>query len=242
MCTVTFLPISNTEFILTSNRDEALQRKSALPFQAYKIAHRTVYFPKDPKANGTWIAHDRAGYTLCLLNGAYQKHESKSNYKKSRGIVLLDFYQYNNPFLFARQYDFEGIEPFTLTMANIDTSIGKVFLYELQWDGIASKLRECNSHEPQIWSSVTLYSTAVISERQKWFSDWLTNNPDYNQQDILHFHHFGGSGLPSSSLVVNLGEKRTVSISSIYVAASATQIIYEDMLDEKLYHTKIIDY
>ena len=43
MCTVTYLPVNQREFILTSNRDEDVARAAALPIMEYKINNRTVF-------------------------------------------------------------------------------------------------------------------------------------------------------------------------------------------------------
>ena len=169
MCTVTYLPVNKREFILTSNRDEDVTRATALPIMEYKINNRTVFFPKDQQANGTWIAYDVKGYTLCLLNGAFQSHERKKAYRKSRGIMLLDFYNYCEPEDFLNQYDFTDIEPFTLIMAYSCSDTETVLLYELKWDELKATLIKHDSSLPLIWSSTTLYTPEVILARKNWF-------------------------------------------------------------------------
>jgi uncharacterized protein with NRDE domain len=114
MCTVSFLPKKGNSFILTSNRDEDMLRQTALPFQKYSLNNKSLYYPKDPKAGGTWIATEPNSFTVCLLNGAFKAHTPNPPYNKSRGIVLLDFFKYNNQYDFIKQYDFSNIEPFTL--------------------------------------------------------------------------------------------------------------------------------
>jgi Transport and Golgi organisation 2 len=241
MCTVTYLPLHKREFILTSNRDEDVLRKTALPVKEYLIHTRTVFFPKDPQANGTWIAYDVKGYTLCLLNGAYQAHTKKDTYKKSRGLMLLDFYLYNEPEDFANQYDFKGIEPFTLIMAYSCSDTEKVLLYELKWDELKPTLIVHDSSLPQIWSSVTLYSNQIIEQRQQWFNDWLEKNDTYTNDDALFFHHFGGVGSIENDLLINRGTKKTVSVCCINKNVSHTEIIYEDLIHKKLYKNKVIN-
>lgn len=241
MCTVTFLPINQREFILTSNRDEGIDRLTALPVQEYSINNRTIYFPKDQQANGTWIAYDVLGYTLCLLNGAFKSHIRKENYKKSRGIVLLDFYQYNDPEKFALEYDFNGIEPFTLIIAYSCSETEKVLLHELRWDEKKAYLTPYDSSLPHIWSSATLYSQETIIAREQWFSQWLQNHQSYNNSDILFFHHFGGDGNIASDLLMNRGNVKTVSITCIDKKLLFTEITYEDILNKKLYKNKVIN-
>ncbi len=240
MCTVTFLPLNKRDFILTSNRDEDVSRPAALPVHTYAIGERTIYFPKDPKANGTWIAYDERGYTLCLLNGGYKPHVSTGNYKKSRGLVLLDFYAFGEPEAFATQYDFSGIEPFTLVLAYSCSDTDSVLLYELKWDEQQARLTRYDSSLPHIWSSVTLYTPEVVAQRESWFNDWLTKQQAFTPDQILFFHHFGGTGLSDTDLVMNRGSKKTVSICCINKTESHTEIVYEDIINKKLYKNKII--
>ena len=241
MCTVTYLPVNKKEFILTSNRDEDILRQSALPISEYQVQNKTVFYPKDPKANGTWIAYGLHGFTLCLLNGAVHPHIKKGEYVKSRGLVLLDFYTYNDPEIFANQYDFTGIEPFTLIMAYSCVETNKVLLYELKWDEVNAKLINHDSSLPHIWSSVTLYSQEIISQRESWFNSWLGNNEGCSVDDILFFHHFGGSGSTENDLVINRGNKKTVSICCICKKDMFTEIIYEDLVNRKRYKNRVIN-
>lgn len=241
MCTVTYLPFNEREFILSSNRDEDISRLPALHPQEYKIHGRTVFFPRDQKANGTWIAYDVKGYTLCLLNGANEPHVQKERYKKSRGLVLLDFYLYNEPELFATQYDFTGIEPFTLILAYSCSDTESVLLYELKWNEKELSLYKLDSSLPHIWSSVTLYSKETIEQREKWFAVWLEENTNYNSESILFFHHFGGDGSQENNVLMDRGVKKTVSICLIQNYLSQTTIIYEDLIKKVLHKSKVIN-
>ena len=54
MCTVTYLPLENDGFILTSNRDESPMRKT-IPPKKYLENGVELAYPKDQLAGGTWI-------------------------------------------------------------------------------------------------------------------------------------------------------------------------------------------
>lgn len=238
MCTVTYLPGAPGEFTLTSNRDEDVLRSAALPVKEYELNGQAVYYPQDPRAQGTWIANSQNGFTLCLLNGAFFPHKQRSEYKKSRGLVLLDFYNFNDAEKFSIEYDFTGIEPFTLVIVQIINSTIKLF--ELRWDEEKAKLKTYDSSLPHIWSSVTLYTKEVIAERESWFSEFLINNENYSSDDILFFHHFGGVGRADKDLIINRGSKKTVSICLVNSTSTGTEIIYEDIVNQKLYKSKVI--
>ncbi|WP_420388401.1 NRDE family protein [Roseivirga sp.] len=213
MCTVTFLPKKNRDFILTSNRDEDPSRASH-ELNSQLIEGREVRFPKDPKAGGTWFATDEDRFTLCLLNGAFEKHQHRPPYRLSRGIMLLDFFEINHVESFVKNYDFDGIEPFTLVL--IDHSEEELRLNQLVWNENELNHQVLNQDSPYIWSSSTLYPQPVRDERRKWFNEWLKGKGSFNQDEILSFHQFGGKGDAWNDFVMNReGKVKTVSVTSL---------------------------
>ena len=89
MCTVSFVN-ANGKIIITSNRDEKIIRPKAIEPKSYCINNKNILFPKDPKAGGTWFAVDEYSNIIVLLNGADEKHIVTGNYKKSRGLIVLE--------------------------------------------------------------------------------------------------------------------------------------------------------
>ncbi len=231
MCTVTYLPLGKGGFVLTSNRDESIARPSSLPPAVYSVHQEEVVFPKDPRSGGTWIASS-GHFTLCLLNGAFLKHIPKPAYRKSRGLVLLDFFLYQDVRQYVEKYDFSDIEPFTLVVVKSGTETA---LTELRWDGNGVHLKEMNAAFPHIWSSVTLYTKEMILQRENWFKEWLRKTTDLTQEKVLLFHHFGGAGDPVQSVVMQRENerKRTVSITSVRKNAEGTLLFYEDLLSQE---------
>jgi len=228
MCTVTYLPLSNSSFILTSNRDESKFRKIALPPEKYFIYDSNVYFPKDADANGTWFAASETRFTLCILNGAFEPHEHKPPYRLSRGLMLLDFFKYKNVQGFCSQYDFKGIEPFTLFIFEQGSGTR---IHELRWDGNKIYSGTKDSSMPQIWSSAQLYSKQVIGQREKWFAEWLKANHEFTMDKIVLFHKTGGDGNSYTDLLMNRdGKVFTVSITSVKRAEKESLMRYEDII------------
>lgn len=228
MCTVSFLPKGKSDFILSSNRDEQKKRPRAQPPRKYDINGTAVFYPRDMQAMGTWIACAENFFTLCLLNGAFEKHRPQPPYAKSRGLMLLDFFQYNQVEAFASQYDFNGIEPFTLIIVSAREGVN---LHELVWDGQKLHLQLMNSQEPHIWSSSTLYTDAVRAERRLWFHAWLRTQTEFNKDAAMQFHRFGGNGDLENSLVMNRHEQvLTVSITSIEKISNTLSMTYADLL------------
>jgi len=226
MCTVSFLPTGGNNFILTSNRDEKESREIANAPQNVVHHHINIVYPQDPKAKGTWIAVSENGFTLCLLNGGFVYHASKPPYKKSRGIVLLDFYKYNNVNQFVVNYDFKGIEPFTMVIVDYKSSLK---LYELRWDGKQVHLSFKDHKTTHIWSSVTLYSKEVIEEREQWFKDWKGEQKDgYNPDEIKQFHLTGGKGVSESNLLMKREGTSTVSVTQVIKNEKMLEMNYTD--------------
>ena len=162
MCTVSFIPVNNTFFIV-SNRDETSTRKHALPPAEYVLNQNKIVFPKDADAGGSWIAMSENGAVCVLLNGAFQKHLSSPPYAKSRGLVFLDIISTNHPYQTFLELPLSNIEPFTLILFEKD------ILYECRWDGISKHSCILNNRKPFIWSSVTLYDADMIKKREEWF-------------------------------------------------------------------------
>ena len=237
MCTVTYLPLSPKGFVLTSNRDEAAVRKTSLPPAKYQIENQTVFFPKDTQANGTWIATSCNHLTLCLLNGAFQKHISKPPYKRSRGLVLLDFFKFNDVTKYFSEYDFQDIEPFTLLIVKSEKDAE---IQELRWDGLGLHVKIMDASAPHIWSSANLYDNKTILERECWFGKWINeHNYTSDPENILSFHHFGGKGDVKNDMIIDRTEKRTVSITSIIQEENSKTMVYEDLQNQEIKRFRI---
>jgi len=166
MCTVTFIPSGNKIF-LTSNRDERLRRKQALPPRFYIHNDVQLLYPRDEDAGGSWIAVNENGNTAVLLNGAFNKHAPFSAYRKSRGLILLDIIRANLPATYFSKIDLSGIEPFTVIIVEAGN------LFECRWNGIRKFCKRLEITHAYIWSSATLYDNEVKRKREQWFSDWL---------------------------------------------------------------------
>ena len=231
MCTLTYLPVSGG-FLLTSNRDERSYRKRALPPQRINRLHKQILSPVDGDAGGTWLA---ASPTLscCLLNGAWAFHRSNPPYRKSRGVMVMEVFDYPSVEAFLSEYDFEGIEPFTMVFFEMERGITR--LREWRWDGIQGYETHYSPSSPHIWSSVTLYSPMIRAERDRWFREWLLQHPQYQSEDIIAFHHFGGDSRKEIALTMQREGGQTVSISAIHQHRKGLSFLYEDLLTSERY-------
>lgn len=230
MCTITYLPLGGSSFILTSNRDEGLYRKTALPPEKYRVHDTDIYFPKDMDASGTWFAAAGTTFTLCLMNGAFARHKHQPPYRLSRGIMLLDFFIYKDVSAFISQYDFKGIEPFTLFIIEQSPDIK---IHEMRWDGNEIYSTTNDASAPHIWSSAQLYDKQVIQQREQWFDAWLKAKNEFTMEKIILFHKTGGDGNRYSDLLMNRdGKVFTVSITSVKRDKDKGLMHYEDMISK----------
>ena len=228
MCTVTYIPQPNRNFILTSNRDEAAHR-SPQNLTKTELHGVEMIFPKDAGAGGTWIATSNDGRVVCLLNGAFDKHKHQPPYRRSRGIMVIDYFKYNSAVAFYEDYDFAGMEPFTFVL------VGKNELHELRWDEKKVHLKELNTSGHYIWSSATLYTMDNQLKREGWFREWLENRKDFSLKAIQEFHLHGGEPDPWNGFIMNrMNLVQTVSITNVIKKADRMEMIYNDLLRENI--------
>lgn len=227
MCTVTFIP-QKEGFILTSNRDESAARS---PQNLTRIEQEGIelIFPRDTTAGGTWIAISETNRMVCVLNGAFEKHKHRPPYSRSRGIMVLDFFKYQNAQSFFEEYDFAGMEPFTMIIFDEGD------LFEFRWDEHSSHILPLNNKKYYIWSSATLYPAEIQLKRKKWFDDWLLNRKDFSLSEITNFHKNGGEKDPWNGFLMNrLNVVQTVSITNIVKTPNEMEMIYHDLINEGL--------
>jgi hypothetical protein len=230
MCTVTYLP-KKDGFIITSNRDERLLRKVAETPRVTERGVDKILFPKDGEAGGTWICTSQSKRTVCLLNGAFVPHIRQLPYRKSRGLVVLDFFKTVSVLDFAKDYDLDGIEPFTMVIAEDKK------LYELRWDGKNKFFKPLEEKQPHIRCSVTLYTPEVIAMREQWFENWLAVHKNYLVHEILLFHLFAGEGDDSTKIRMSrAGIVKTVSITCIEQSGNKQNMYYSDLKGENNFY------
>jgi uncharacterized protein with NRDE domain len=229
MCTVTFIPTGNGNFIFTSNRDEAIGRVTISP-KLYQVDNTKIWMPKDTVSGGTWIGVTDNNRLVCLLNGAFEKHVKKQIYRHSRGKVVSDFLVSTDFEIDLLNYDLDNIEPFTLLIVDWEN---KLQLVELIWDGQEKYITKLPIAS-KIWSSSTLYTEVMKETRKVWFANFLNKN-DATQESVLDFHQNYGVGDKNLDLQINRGVLKTVSVTSIEKYSQNLNLEYLDLLQDKNY-------
>lgn len=229
MCTVTYTP-TESGFIFTSNRDELKTRQTIVP-NHYRHSEITLYYPKDKIAGGTWIATDGQGRLACLLNGAFDKHERKDIYIKSRGQLLLEAFEFESFDVFLEQIDLSGIEPFTLVLLEFGETKR---LKEIRWDEQQMYVSEKEINGFHIWSSATLYTPEYRSIREIWFNDWLIKYREDEDYNMLNFHlQEYEENLEQGIRMTREKGMQTVSVSQITYKRNDLRFFYLDLLSNQ---------
>lgn len=233
MCTLTYVP-THSGFIVTSNRDESLKRGSAIPPTVHRANAQDVLMPQDPDKGGTWIAMTEAGRVAVLLNGAHERHKWEPPYRSSRGIVLLDSLRFNDLEAFSDQYDFEGIEPFTI----ITLQPGSIS--DFRWDYKQSHITHVDSTTPHVWSSAQLYLPELHLELVNRWDNFIASPQNLTPEALLQFNQ----SETYESRMQRAGIERfkglsTVSVSSIEVGADEARFNYFNTQTSETSRTKL---
>jgi len=234
MCTVSFVN-ANGKVIITSNRDEKTFRPNAVEPKNYIINNRNIIFPKDQKAGGTWYAVNEDSTVLVLLNGAEEKHLVKENYRKSRGLIVLDLISNESVINNWETIDLENIEPFTLVLYENQR------LFQLQWNETRKSTLELEATQNHIWSSSTLYPREIREERAKWFYTFLDTKPEVNEEELFNFHRYTEAGNTEHGLIINRsGILKTLSITQTVIERNRVVIHYNDLIAKTSYSSTFI--
>lgn len=225
MCTVSYIK-HKKGFSLTSNRDEQSTRPTEVP-KCYDELGQQLVYPKDIEAGGTWIATSDKNVSVCLLNGAFERHKRQTPYAKSRGIVLKERFQHDSNLKFIEQVNLENVEPFTLLMIDHDQGIDfKV----LVWDAYQKHIQNVDSNQHHIWASSTLYDKEMRKNRQEWFKTFIHQKENIRTEDIINFHGGSFTDEKENDMVMKRNQDlKTLSISQINILKNSKNFIYKDL-------------
>ena len=231
MCTVSFIANNGTVFI-TSNRDENIYRQTTLAPAIHQINGKQICYPTDGKASGTWIGINENNVVAVLLNGAFEKHIAKENYKKSRGFIIPQILQAHNVKEALESIDFTGIEPFTVVLYFENS------LIEYRWDELQLSAKELPINQLHIWSSATLYNSQIAKQREASFLQNCSGN-NIDIKSIIAFHQLKKyeDELPDDAAKNNI---KTVSITQIKINAKQSNIKYFDCINNNEHNTILI--
>ena len=228
MCTVSFYR-DNSKVIITSNRDENINRPAADSPKKISNGAKTLYYPKDPQSGGTWFAVNSFGFVFVLLNGAEAKHIPNPPYRKSRGLILLDIINSDNFLEKWNLINLSNIEPFTV-IAFVENQ-----LFQIRWNEVEKSLVQLDINSSYIWSSITLYKDDIISKRELWFSEFLNENKENtSSDDFLSFHTNTQKNDTQNGLVINRNNfMLTKNITQCEITKSNFTLTHLDLISQE---------
>ena len=166
--------------------------------------------------------------SACLLNGGSEAYARKNKYRKSRGLVVLESFEFDDIEKFNQNYDFSDIEPFTLLIRT------QTDLYCVVHNEANNQLTIVDPTQSHIWSSTTLYTKEVRSKREQWFNHWLQKDPEINEENIQGFHLNAGDGDGENDLIMSRrGILQTLSLTQISVAEQHATMLYHDIVNDR---------
>ena len=226
MCTVIYLPTKKGS-LLCSVRDENPNRKRATSPTLHPSEEHSFWSPIDREAGGTWWAVNELGYTVVLLNGAYENHlPNLQSYRKSRGLIVKELVQKTDIIAEWEQVDLVDIEPFTLVVKQND------LLVECRWDGSLKHTHLQDVHHPQIWSSSTLYSKEIQAYRESLFTAFIAQNPEC-PSDVVQFLNSNRDS--ENGFIMHRSEKlQSLSISIIEFSDQTFKWTYSDLISNEI--------
>lgn len=236
MCTVTLFPVGKSNFVLTSNRDEAPNRVSLSP-NIYDIEGVRMMFPKDKLAGGSWIGVSEKKRVLCVLNGGFTRHSRKDKYRLSRGVVMKDLLTCDDIEKAVTNYELHDIEPFTLVIVDW---VENLRFFELVWDGDNKHFQELPL-APKIWSSSTLYNDKMKNERQQWFADFLSAN-SLTEEHVLDFHQNTQKDNTEYGIVMDRLFVKTTSITQVVKQEQTVSMNFNNLQEatKSLHHFELL--
>ncbi|MEM9596232.1 MAG: NRDE family protein [Acidobacteriota bacterium] len=237
MCTVTWTRRPGG-YELFFNRDESLGRgRAELPRVHGAPPHpgdgprerrgpTTTYLaPVDSDAGGTWIAVNRRGLTVCLLN-RYQDQDTAPPPRRpvSRGLLVARLARMPNPAAVHRHLedsDLEAFRPFDLVVAGSDAAVTTV-----AWDGRSR--RSAQPAEPPMASSGYDSGGALRLRRDLWREQMGKNPAEHPTETFLEFHrsHYPEKGAYSPCM--HRSDARTVSLTHVRVEPQQISMAYAD--------------
>lgn len=226
MCTLSWL-VSDKTLTVLFNRDESVARAMAIPpipsitsiSPELDESSQPFLAPRDPARGGTWIAVRGDGVVLALLN--HYGHPVAENAWRSRGAIILGLAS-------ARDLDdewkkimeiIEDFPPFHL----ITLRRG-----EITSDTWTGRDRESEYLNPSCGMFTTSSSPdpLVKSVRERTFSDLVEDNPHLTAEALQLFHDGWGNVDAASSVMMDRGDRRTVSQSSIKITTDVAHFAY----------------
>jgi hypothetical protein len=212
MCTLTYL-LNEHGYELFFNRDEQRSRLLAEPPIINKVSG--AIYPIDPVGGGTWIAVNKQGLSLALLNN-YQAPFNDHHEIISRGQLILSLLKAEGDVIKQlNKMNLNVFQPFQLCIFPENLSIHNQSIYCVTWNG--SQLINANVDAK---ADLPITSSGInfveVSEKRKFrFEHFVDKNEPLSVQ--FKDFHFSTEENGKHSVNMQREDAKTVSISHISV-------------------------
>ena len=225
MCTVTIVPVSgggSGAWRMACSRDESHGRAPALPPTPKTIGDLATLMPVDPSSGGTWVGVNEHGLALTLLN--YNLPERPTDRDMSRGDVipaLLGLGTVAEVIDQAAAIQRQRMMPFRLVACD-----GRSLMLWRSTEPITQADVTDWAGDPVMYTSSGLGDHLVEGPRRELFDGWFGSNPADFVDQQLAFHRHQWPGREHLSVCMHRQDARTVSYTTIDVAAERVTMAY----------------
>ncbi|MDA9557346.1 NRDE family protein [Vibrio sp.] len=215
MCSLTWM-LTPQGYEIFFNRDEQRTREAALSPQSFKVHHTQVMMPIDPVGQGSWIATNEFGLSVCLLN-LYQGDIPKG-ILISRGQLVRALSASRNVqqvFEALNQLSLNQYAPFTLVIFDSELTRHKGHVFAMEWDGhyLNSRVLE----EPVFSSGVDFDNVMVYREQSYLALIGRDQNVEPQREKHYQYHAHHHEDLAHLSPCMHRSDAKTVSFTHIEV-------------------------
>lgn len=228
MCTLSYVPRGH-EAVITVNRDEAPSRSASAPI-IREVQGRQLWLAPEPVSGSSNLVLDIINQRLViLLNGVFEPHEHRPPYRKSRGVVVQEAFEYANLYSMKLSYQFDGIEPFTLL--NYQNQRWE----EMRWDGKEIHMAEPDISANHIWSSAKLFAPEAVEKREQLFFDFVENSRAIYPQQLFEIHRRDQDDPRGIGFRMNFEDRvKTVSVTQLVFSNGRIMLRYLDLMAEPI--------
>ncbi len=206
---------------MAHNRDEALSRGAAEFPRWHSESGGDVFFALDRLGGGSWMAANRSGRFVYLLNGGRKHHRHEPPYRMSRGRIPIEIAQAVSVEAWAETFDPTGIEPFT------SICFDREAITEFVWDGSGWVVD--HPEPPFIRASWTLYDLEAQQLRKLWLAEWLETEGEPSCAGQWDFHSRTHSDRPEIDMLVDRSFLKTIAVSQFAFESGRLQYRYRDL-------------
>lgn len=222
MCTVSWIHREDG-YLLLFNRDELRTRKPALSPRISQRNGVAFIAPLDGDHGGSWIAVNRFGLTLCLLNRFDDSSGGIIRDYSSRGLLIHELIDCSTLRMVSERVDDakrSRFRPFTL-VSLFPGEPARLF----EWTGRAARTTS-NAESLMPFTSSSLAELNVVLQRKEQFQEIVSRRGRVDDDLISQFHR---SHLPERgpvSVCMHRADARTVSMSTVTVTQQVIEFVY----------------